>query len=107
MLIQGPSSQYNFGAMLKMQIGNKVLTRNFFYLGAQVRIAHAMDIPMADAFIIHSRFDFKAFTLGLSYDVNISQLSSSTSGFGAPEVSVMYTFKTKHKSRQGYCPVMM
>jgi type IX secretion system PorP/SprF family membrane protein len=107
MLIQGPASQYNAGAMMKIQIGNKVLTKNFLYLGAQIRIANGMDIPMADAVIIHCRFDYKNFTIGLSYDVNISQLSVSTSTFGAPEVGLMYTITTKHKSRQGYCPIMM
>jgi len=106
-LLQGPASQYNAGAMLKIQVGNKVLSKNFLYLGAQVRIANAMDVPMADAAIIHCRFDYKGFTLGLSYDVNISKLAVSTNTFGAPEVSMMYTFKTKHKNRQGYCPVMM
>ncbi len=107
MLIQGPASQYNAGAMLKIQVGNKVLTKNFLYLGAQVRIANAMDIPMADAVIMHCRFDYKSLTLGLSYDVNISKLQVSTSTFGAPEISVMYAINTRHKSRQGYCPVMM
>lgn len=106
-LVQGPASQFNAGAMMKIQIGNKVLTKNFLYLGAQMRIAHAMDVPMADAAIIHCRFDYKGLTLGLSYDINVSKLSVSTNTFGAPEVNVMYTFKTKHKNRQGYCPVMM
>ena len=106
-MIQGPASQYNAGAMMKIQIGNKVLTRNFLYLGAQVRVAHAMDIPMADAVIIHARFDYKAFTLGLSYDINVSKLQASTNTFGAPEVGVMYTIKGKHKSRTLFCPVMM
>jgi type IX secretion system PorP/SprF family membrane protein len=107
LLIQGPASQYNAGAMIKLQLGNKVLSRNFLYLGAQLRVAHAMDVPMADAAIIHCRFDYKSFTLGLSYDVNISKLSVSTNTFGAPEISLVYTINTKHKSRQGYCPVMM
>lgn len=106
-LVQGPASQYNAGAMLKIQIGNKVLTKNFLYLGAQMRFAHAMDVPMADAAIIHCRFDYKGLTLGVSYDINVSKLAVSTNTFGAPEVGVMYTFKTKHKTRQGYCPVMM
>ena len=106
-MIQGPASQYNAGAMMKIQIGNRVLTRNFLYLGAQARIANAMDIPMADAVIIHARFDYKAFTIGLSYDINVSKLKVSTNTFGAPEVGVMYTIKGKHKSRALYCPIMM
>jgi type IX secretion system PorP/SprF family membrane protein len=107
MLIQGPASQYNAGAMMKIQVGNRVLSKTFFYLGGQVRIANAMDIPMADAVIFHCRLDYKGLTLGLSYDVNVSKLAVSTSTFGAPEVGLMYTITTRHKSRQGYCPVMM
>lgn len=106
-LMQGPSSQYNVGAMMKMQIGNKVLNKNFIYFGAQLRISKAMDIPTPDAAIIHCRLDYKRVTLGLSYDINISKLAVSTSTFGAPEVSLMYTITTKHKFNQGYCPVMM
>jgi type IX secretion system PorP/SprF family membrane protein len=106
-LVQGPASQFNAGAMLKVQIGNKVLTKNFLYLGAQMRIARAMDVPMADAAIIHCRFDYRGLTLGVSYDINVSKLSVSTNTFGAPEVAVMYNIKTKHRNRQGYCPVMM
>jgi type IX secretion system PorP/SprF family membrane protein len=107
LLVQGPASQYNAGAMMKIQLGNKVLTRNFLYLGAQVRIVNGMDAPMADAVVFNCRFDYKGFTVGLSYDVNISQLSVSTSTFGAPEVAVMYTIAAKHKPTPGYCPVMM
>ena len=107
MLLQGPSSQYNVGAMMKMQIGNKILTKNFLYFGAQVRISNAMDIPTPDAAILHCRFDYKGISLGLSYDINISKLAVSTSTFGAPEVGVMYTISTKHKINQGYCPAMM
>lgn len=107
MMIQGPASQYNAGAMMKIQIGNKVLTRNFLYLGAQIRIANSLDITIADAVIIHTRFDYKSFTLGLSYDVNISKLNTSTNTYGAPELSIMYTIKGKHKTHEGYCPIMM
>lgn len=107
MMIQGPASQYNAGAMMKIQIGNHVLSKNFLYLGSQIRFANGVDAVVADAVIIHARYDYKSLTIGLSYDINISQLSVATSTFGAPEVSVMYTITTKHKSRQGYCPIMM
>ncbi len=106
-LVQGPARQYNIGALVKMQVGNKVLSKTFFYLGTQVRIAQSLELPMGDAVIIHSRFDYKGFTLGLSYDVNVSKLKTATSTFGAPEISIMYTIAAKHKPRPSFCPVML
>lgn len=107
LMVQGPASQYNAGAMVKMQLGNKVLSKTYFYLGAQARIAQNMDIPMADAAIFHCRLDYKRVTVGLSYDVNVSKLAASTSTFGAPEISLMYTIAAKRKPTPGYCPAMM
>jgi type IX secretion system PorP/SprF family membrane protein len=106
-MVQGPAQQYNLGALFKMQMGNKVLSRTFFYLGAQVRLTNSMVYPMTDAVIIHTRLDYKALTIGLSYDVNISKLMPATSTFGAPEISLVFTGVSKHKPRPGYCPVML
>ena len=106
-MLQGPAQQYNVGSLFKMQMGNKVLSRTFFYLGAQVRLTNSMVYPMTDAVIIHTRLDYKALTIGLSYDVNVSKLMPATSSFGAPEISIVFTGVSKHKPRPGYCPVML
>ena len=106
-MIQGPAHQYNIGMIAKMHVGNQVLSKTYLFFGAQMRMAHALSIPMADAVIIHSRVDYRKFTLGLSYDINVSSLASSSSTFGAPEISVVYTITSKFKPRPGYCPVML
>ena len=106
-MIQGPAQQYNAGVLLKMQAGNKVLSKTFLYMGAQIRITHALVAPMADAIIIHSRLDYKGFTIGLSYDINISKLMPATSTFGAPEIGISYSGMTKHRPNPSYCPVML
>jgi type IX secretion system PorP/SprF family membrane protein len=106
-MLQGSSRQYNIGMMTKMHTGNQVLSKTYLYFGVQLRIAHALAIPMADAVIIHSRIDYRRLTIGLSYDINVSSLTSSTSTFGAPEVSITYIITSKFKPKPGYCPVML
>ena len=107
LLLQGAARQYNAGLLAKIQVGNKVLSKTYLYFGAQVRIAHALITPMTDAMIIHARLDYRGFTTGLSYDVNVSKLASSSSTFGAPEISIMYSIASKFKPHPGYCPVML
>lgn len=106
-MIQGPARQYNIGSMIRMQLGNKVLSKTFFALGLQARIAHSLELPMGDAMIVNARLDYRAFTLGLSYDINVSKLRTVSSTFGAPEISMMYTITTKHKPRPSFCPYML
>lgn len=106
-MIQGPAQQYNIGTHIKMQLGTKTMSRTFLSLGLQARIAKGLQTPMGDAVIVQTRLDYRAFTLGLSYDINVSKLRTASSTFGAPEVALMYTITTKHKPRAVYCPFML
>ncbi|MFM9653987.1 hypothetical protein ACKI1S_49570, partial [Streptomyces galilaeus] len=51
-MMQGTARQYNAGMLAKVQVGNRVLSKTFLYFGAQMRIAHALITPMADAMIV-------------------------------------------------------
>ena len=106
-MVQGPARQFNIGSLVKLQLSHKVLDRNFLYLGIQGRIGKSLESPMGDAVIAHVRFDYRNFTVGLSYDINVSKLQSASSTFGAPEISLMYTIVKKLKPRPGICPAML
>ena len=98
MLFQGPSQEYNFGSLVRMRLGNTIST-SFFYVGAQFRA------PL-DAFILQTRFDYKGFTLGFSYDINVSKLVPGSQTMGAPELAIMYTGCTRKKPHPYLCPTM-
>jgi type IX secretion system PorP/SprF family membrane protein len=98
LLFQGPSQQYNFGSLVRLKLGNSAST-TFFYLGAQFRA------PL-DAVIFQTRIDYKGFTIGFSYDVNVSKLTPASQTFGAPELAVLYQGCLKRKPRPFFCPFM-
>lgn len=96
LLFQGPSQEYDFGSLVRMRLGNTI-SGTFLSVGAQYRA------PL-DAFILQTRFDYKGFTLGLSYDINISKLTPASQTMGAPELAIMYTGCTRKKPHPYLCP---
>ena len=97
-LFQGPSQQYNFGSLVKIKLGNSIST-TFFYAGAQFRA------PL-DAVILQARMDYKGFSVGFSYDINVSKLIPASQTVGAPELAIMYTGCTRKKPHPYLCPTM-
>lgn len=97
-LFQGPSQEYNFGSLVKLRVGNTV-SGTYFYLGAQFRA------PL-DAVVIQTRFDYKGFTLGFSYDINVSKLIPASQTVGAPELAIMYQGCMRKKPHPFLCPTM-
>jgi len=99
-LIQGPSKEYDLGCDFKTALGNDARTSSTaIHFGVQYR-------GIFDAIIASSRIDFKSFSCGLSYDINVSKLVPASHTIGAPEVAMIYTVATKKKPRPGHCPVM-
>ena len=98
LLFQGPSQQYNFGSLIRLRLGNSIST-SFFYLGAQYRAPY-------DAFVLQTRFDYKGFMIGFSYDINVSKLIPGSQTLGAPELAITYTGCARKKPHPYLCPVM-
>jgi type IX secretion system PorP/SprF family membrane protein len=71
------------------------------YLGLYMRFG--------DAIIPTISMDYGAFTVGLSYDVNTSQLKVASNGNGGFEISIIYIMKNFVPLRPGkkICPVYM
>jgi type IX secretion system PorP/SprF family membrane protein len=101
---QGPSFQLNGGTSFKFMLGDSRRNNQAFQLGGWARVSNRLEQGLLlDAFILSTRFDYEAFTVGFSYDINASSLRTATNGNGAFEFSLLYKVCGKEK-RGVYCP---
>ena len=88
MLHQGPHKENTFGALATYQLDNK----NSLQLGAFHR--------MNDAVIAYAGYQMNLLFVGMSYDVNTSELSTSGKGYNAFEISLTYSPRAKRKKEK-------
>lgn len=101
---QGPSFEANFGTSVKFKFNKIRSSRQAFHLGLWMRLAgHYENAFLSDAAIISTRFDYEDFSLGLSYDVNVSSLRAATNYNGAFEIALNYKICNNKKRNLG-CP---
>lgn len=98
-LVQGSAYEFNVGCSFKTVLGNTVTSKTALHAGIQYR-------GLLDAFIVNARVDYKGFSCGLSYDINISKLLPATNTIGAPEISLIYQGCYRKKPKPGHCPVL-
>ena len=103
-MFQGPSFQLNTGASLKFLLGGNRRNYQAFQLGTWVRISNQLQQGvLMDAMILSTRFDYDSFSLGFSYDINVSELVPASNNNGAFEFALVY--KICGPTRRGvYCP---
>ena len=92
---QGNAQQYNFGLGLNYWVNDNVAV----FGGAWYRVK--------DAVILNLGAEFYNMRVGLSYDVNHSNLRSATRAQGGLEVSLIYVFKKERPQAiqyEKYCP---
>ncbi len=82
---QGPFSEINGGSLVRYRWTETALVDNGLYLGAFLRAGDAVNIATG--------FDYKNFTTGLSYDINISGLETASNNKGGFELSVIYIIR--------------
>ncbi len=103
-MFQGPSFQVNAGTSFKFLLGNRSDIRQAFHVGTWARIANREESGiLADAIILSARFDYQAFSLGFSYDINVSSLTPASNSQGAFEIALMYQICGQQR-RGVYCP---
>ncbi len=102
---QGPSFQVNAGTSFKFLLGQgRTPNSQAFQIGVWTRIANKLDQGMlTDAAILSTRFDFNDFSIGFSYDINISPLQPASNGQGSFEFGMIYRI-TGLERRGVYCP---
>jgi type IX secretion system PorP/SprF family membrane protein len=94
---QGPVQEITTGAMVRYTLGHNsrytgLRNTSAFYLGTFYRVR--------DAIIVASRYDLKNnWTLGMSYDINVSKLRMASSGRGGMEISLVWKGITSQTSR--------
>jgi type IX secretion system PorP/SprF family membrane protein len=103
---QGPSFQVNAGTSFKflLQPATKTQGGQSFQFGLWTRVSNKIDSGvLTDAAILSTRFDYDNFSLGFSYDLNVSQFRPATNGNGGFELALVY--KICGPARRGiYCP---
>lgn len=101
---QGPSFQLNTGTSLKFLLNGNRRTYQAFQLGLWTRLASKLEEGiLSDAIIVSTRFDYNNFSLGFSYDINVSDLEVASGNNGAFEFALIY--KICNLNRRGvYCP---
>ncbi len=110
---QGPSFQLNAGNSFKFLLGQSRNNYQAFSVGLWTRIANKFEPAtegnvestslLNDAVILSTRFDYNNFSLGFSYDVNISPLREASNSNGAFEFALVYRVLGPEK-RGVYCP---
>lgn len=108
-LKQGPAFEMNFGALARVFFDRSDPQGNAFYVGPYYRIVGRDNVTdkggiASEALILAARLDYESFTLGLSYDLNFSELTNATNTRGAFEISLAHIGSFKKKPKSGLCP---
>lgn len=112
MMNQGPSFQFNGGTSLRFTLNDSGGDYQAFQLGIWGRIAGKEEVNdlgeitsgmLTDAIILSTRFDFNNFSLGFSYDLNVSPLQPASNSQGSFEFSMLYKICGLER-KVVYCP---
>jgi type IX secretion system PorP/SprF family membrane protein len=107
--LQGPYLQINGGTSMRFLLGSSKRSAEAIQFGAWARLGNKVGEDnkgggiLMDALILSTRFDYSQFSLGFSYDYNVSGLQTATNGNGSFEFALQY--KICGNERRGlYCP---
>ena len=103
-MFQGPSFELNTGTSLKFLLGGNRRSYQAFSIGTWTRISNRIGSGvLMDALILSTRFDYDNFSLGFSYDINVSDLVPASNNNGAFEFALVYKICGPER-RNVYCP---
>ncbi len=102
--LQGPSKEINFGTSFRFKLGSSRIQEEGIQFGLWSRLSNKINSGLLiDAVIASTRFDYNDFSIGFSYDINVSPLSAASNGNGGFEFSLIYKIFGP-ESRDVYCP---
>ena len=87
------------GGAYSINVNNDLDNPTNVYVGSWLRFNN-----ITDALIPYVGLDFGSFTLGLSYDVNISSLKTASQSQGGIEISMVYIKKSTNGKKPIPCP---
>jgi len=96
---QENATNVELGGAWSVNVNNDEADPINFYLGTWVRFSN-----LTDAIIPYVGLDFSSFTLGISYDVNVSSLKTASEGMGGIELSLIYIKKSSSGRKTIPCP---
>ncbi|MFI5156491.1 MAG: PorP/SprF family type IX secretion system membrane protein [Chitinophagales bacterium] len=96
---QANAIDFVFGGAWSVNLNNNDADPINLYLGTWARFNN-----LTDAIIPYVGLDFGAFTLGMSYDINVSSLKSASESVGGIEVSLIYIKKPSDGRKTVPCP---
>ncbi len=104
---QGKYNEYVPGAALQIYLDQKRGKELALQVGATMRFARFLETGVKnDAVIPTVEFHYNTFSLGISYDVNVSDFKEATDRRGGPEVWVAYRIvKVQPLGRFETCPI--
>ncbi|MBL7814966.1 MAG: PorP/SprF family type IX secretion system membrane protein [Saprospiraceae bacterium] len=102
--LQGPYLQVNGGTSMRFILGSSKRSTEAIQFGVWTRLANKDEGGMLmDALILSTRFEYSQFTIGFSYDQNVSSLKSASRGNGGFEFSLQYKI-CGNERRNVFCP---
>ena len=106
---QGPAFETNMGAYFKIFFVQNKPNENAFYIGPFYRIVGQDNVTAkggiaSEALILAARLDYSTFTMGISYDLNFSDLTVASNTAGGFEISVQHVGDFKKKNKTHFCP---
>ena len=103
-MIQGPSLEVNAGTSLRIGLHKSKYEYQALQFGLWSRLSNRLESGIhTDAVILSSRFDYNDFSIGFSYDINVSELRPASNSNGAFEFALVYKICGPEK-RNVYCP---
>jgi hypothetical protein len=87
------------GGAWSVNVNNSETDPINFYAGSWLRFSN-----LTDAIIPYVGLDFGSFSLGLTYDINVSSLKSASETVGGIEVSLIYIKRPSDGRKAIACP---
>jgi type IX secretion system PorP/SprF family membrane protein len=93
-LKQGAASEINLGMIAKYNLG---LDSKYTSLNVSSNIFFGAFSRMKDAAILYFGYEYRnAYSMGISYDINVSKLRTASDFKGGTEIMLLYKFVNKH-----------
>jgi type IX secretion system PorP/SprF family membrane protein len=102
-LLQNPFMEINAGTSMRFLMGNSKRSSEALQFGTWARLGNRTGGILMDAFIVSTRFDYQNFSIGFSYDLNVSSLKAASRSNGGFEFALLYKICGAEK-RSVYCP---
>ncbi len=96
---QSTSSNLIFGGSLALEFNTEYEMSNKIYIGSWLRMNEVLE-----SLIPTIGLDYNDFSIGLSYDINISSLKTASNGKGGMELSLIYRKNKSSGTKEIPCP---